>query len=111
MTHKELVIREKLSQTAKGVAFEKLATIRGLPYRQIAKELGVSFSAVSMFKSGERSLSEEAEKRLLEILRIDLNVWNYCIRNVIDFLYKDKDINSVELWYLIINKLRRYDHA
>ena len=109
MTHKEMTIREMLGGMAKGIILEKLVTFGSVTYNYIAKEVGISSSELCMYKGAQRTMSPEVEMKILTVLGIDYDLWNLCVKKVIDLLYKGENSNSIEIWYVIAKTVRDYN--
>ncbi len=90
------LIEKLLYREAWKCVFNEVASIRGINASQVASQVGIAASRMSMVVHGKMDLTEEIEAGVLKALEVDKSLWDSMVEDVEELIISDASDSSVE---------------
>ncbi len=102
-------LKQLVREHASRIAIDKLCKIRGITEKELAEKLDFSYASISMILSGKRKEPEDFEKRIIELLHVNLTVYDRIIGEITNLIMKEEPTNSIEMWFVVFKELYSYE--
>ena len=102
MNCNDVSAQEFLQNKALGVILEKVLIIRGITKSEFTNSTSLN---VSKILKGNRIVSKDEKEKILDFIRIDSTTWWSMQRDIIELLLKDENVNSIEVWMVILHHI------
>jgi hypothetical protein len=83
-----------------GIVLEKILLIRGISKSELSE---ITSENISKIIKSYQTICNEAEKRILEYIKINDAQWWGMLTDVKELLLNGEDTNSIEIWMVIIH--------